>query len=290
MRNLNDVFVLDGKNQNSWHLDVAVEGLIDGDSSPVYDHLISLLHEEISIISNDTELPKRLFKFTGLPVIDDGTKPVINDIYEGALSFTKPKVFNDPMDPILREWLNIKGKESKTKLDKRLFKFLKNSLDNLRICCLSRQGDSIQLNPLMWAHYADKHKGICIEYVITQDMLDAYNDKNQVLKICDVRYRKHKVMNDYITLDNALLAKGDCWKNEKETRLIYYEKSDIADIRQSSNYRSLNGFRIKSIYMGYRIKENDKCAIIKAIQGKSIALYQMSFDNTDLTKMVAKRI
>ena len=290
MRNLNDIFILNETNHNSWQLDVAVEGLIDGDSWPVYDHLISLLFEEISEINNYTKMPTSLFRFSGLAVLDDGTKPVINDIVNEALSFAKPKVFNDPLDPILREWMNLKQKSSVSKQDKRLFKYLKNSLESLRICCLSRRGDSIQLNPLMWAHYADKHKGICIEYEITKDMLDAYNDNNQVLRICDVRYRKHKVMNDFITLDNALLAKGAPWQYEKETRLLYYEKSDIAEIRQSGNYKSLGGFRIKSIYFGYRLKEKDKSEIIKATKGKSITLYQMRFDNADLTKMVAERV
>lgn len=26
-----------------------------------------------------------------------------------------------------------------------------------------------------------------------------------------VRYRGHKILNDFITLDNALLAKAKCW-------------------------------------------------------------------------------
>lgn len=290
MRNLNDIFILNETNHNSWQLDVAVEGLIDGDSLPVYDHLIGLLYEEISKIKNSTKMPTSLFRFSGLPILKDGTKPVINDIVNEALSFAKPKVFNDPMDPILREWMNLKEKSSGSKLDKRLFKYLKKSLENLRICCLSRQGDSIQLNPLMWAHYADKHKGICIEYEITKNMLDAYNENKQVLRICDVRYREHKVMDDFITLDNALLAKGASWKYEEETRLLYYEESDVAEIRQSGDYKSLRGFRIKSIYFGYRLKEKDKSEIIKAIKGKDITLYQMKFDNTDLTKMIAYRV
>ena len=290
MRNLNDIFILNETNQNSWQLDVAVEGLIDGDSSSVYDHLISLLYEEVSKINNYTKMPTSLFRFSGLPVLKDGTKPVINDIVNGALSFARPKVFNDPLDPILREWMKLKEKNSVSKQDKRLFRYLKNSLENLRICCLSREGDSIQLNPLMWAHYADKHKGICIEYEITKDMLDAYNDNSQVMRICDVRYLGHKVMNDFITLDNALLAKGSPWKYEEETRLLYYEKSDVAETRQSSNYKSLGGFRIKSIYFGYRLIEKDRSEIIKATKGKSITLYQMRFDNADLTKMVAERV
>lgn len=298
MRNLNDIFVLDGANPNSWHLDVAVEGLLDGDSVSVYDHLISLLFEEFSIISNDTKTPIYLFRFTGLPVLQKGkvdeTKPVINDIVNEALTFAKPKVFNDPMDPILREWMGLKKKEAVTKLDKRFFKYLKNSLENLRICCLSRnEGNrhrSVQFDPLMWAHYADKHKGICIEYEITDDMLNAYNNDNQVLRICNVRYRGRKTMSDYITLDNALLAKGSSWDYEHETRLLYYDETVISKTRKSGDYLSLGGFRIKSIYLGYRISEKDKSEVINAIKGKRIDLYQVHFDYADLTRLIADRV
>ena len=36
-----------------------------------------------------------------------------------------------------------------------------------------------------------------------------------------VRYRGHKILNDFITLDNALLAKAKCWEYEQETHLFY---------------------------------------------------------------------
>ncbi len=289
MRNLNDIFILDGANHNNWHLDVAVEGLMDGDPKAVYYHLNSLLYEEFSKINNDTKTPINLLKFSKLR-IKDGTKPVIKDIVNEALTFAKPKVFNDPMDPIIREWMDLKKKEAVTKLDKRFFQYLKNSLENLRVCCLSRCNHSMHLNPLMWAHYADMHKGICIEYEITNDMLSAYNNDNQVLKICDVRYRASKMMNDYITLDNALLAKGSPWEYEHETRLLYYDQDDVATVRKSGNYKCLSGFRIKSIYLGYRISDVDKKDVLEACRGKHVDLYQVSFRHDDITKLTATRL
>lgn len=305
LRNLNDIFLFDGANRNSWHLDVAIESILDGDTQYVRDHLNELLYEEFSSIPNERDYYGSLYRFTSLPVLNKGKiderKPVISDIKNGALSFANPKVFNDPMDPILREWLNYKKKESRSSVKKKLFDHLTNALDNLKICCLSRNSESddefvyddhrrMSLNPLMWAHYADKHRGVCIEYEITDDMITAHNDSHQVLRINNVRYRDRKVMSDYITLDNALLAKGASWQYENETRLLYYDKNNVSENGKADDYISLSGFRIKSIYLGYRIKKKDKIDVIEASKGKGITLFQVSFSRNDITKLIATEI
>ena len=304
LRNLNDIFLLDGANRNSWHLDVAIESILDGDAQYARDHLNELLYDEFSSIPNERGYHGHLYRFTSLPVLNKGkineNKPVISDIKNEALSFANPKVFNDPMDPILREWLNYKKKESRSSVKKKIFDHLTNALDNLKICCLSRDSENddeyvydhrrMSLNPLMWAHYADKHRGICIEYEITDGMITAHNDAHQVLRINNVRYRDRKVMSDYITLDNALLAKGASWQYENETRLLYYDKNINTTSGKADDYLSLSGFRIKSIYLGYRIKKQDKIDVIEASERKGITVFQVSFNNNDITSLIATEV
>lgn len=76
-----------------------------------------------------------------------------------------------------------------------------------------------------------------------------------------VRYRNNKILKDFITLDNALLAKAKCWDYEQETRLIYYTKSKL-----NSDYVPLPGFPIKAIFMGYRISSKVRDFLKKFVQ------------------------
>ena len=294
-RNLNDLFCYKSSSQIDSQLDMAMESILDGDSSDAFYHLSQLLYDEISTLPMIPQQRVSLFRFTRLPVLNNGSKPIIEDIRHQAITFSNPKYFNDPMDPILREWLSQKKKEKLPKPIRQIFAQLMKSLDNLRICCLS-SNDSIghsepmYLNPLMWAHYAGMHKGVCIEYEITNDMINAHNDSHQVLRMANVRYRNNKVMNDFITLDNALLAKGSSWNYENETRLINYSMDSVSRTREIGSYKTMMGFEINSVYLGYRIMENDRKDIQKAIKGKRIKLYQVRFDDNNITKLIADRI
>ena len=280
MRNLNDIFNIDTSKNVNWQLDIAIESLMDGDSGPAYEHLTNLLYDELSEIPIYEGPSMNLYKFARLVVLNKGTvnecKPIINDIKNNCLTFGNPKNFNDPMDPILREWLNLRKKRSHNTIDKKLFKLLTNCINNLRICCLSKKVPSscdVFLNPLMWSHYADSHRGICIQYEITEDNLNSYNDNERILRLGSVRYRNSKAMSDYITLDNALLAKGECWNYEHEERLIYYSKNNIRtarqDIKEKDGYTSLKGFKITAIFLGYRISDNDKREVVEAVRGRT---------------------
>lgn len=301
MRNLNDIFNIDTSNNVSSQLEIAVESLMDGDSEPAYEHLTNLLYDELSEIPIYEGPSMNLYRFARLVVLNKGTdnecKPITNDIKNNYLTFGNPKNFNDPMDPILREWLNLRKKRSRSSRDKQLFKLLNNCIDNLRICCLSKKdskSDDVFLNPLMWSHYADSHKGICIQYEITKDTLEAHNNDEHILRIGSVKYRNRKAMSDYITLDNALLAKGECWSYEREERLIYYCKNNIKTTRQenkqNNGYISLRGFKITAIFLGYRISADDKREVIEAVKERNIDLYQVGFDENDITKLKATKL
>lgn len=170
------------------------------------------------------------------------------------------------------------------------FKLLKDVIDNhLRISCIasSKNDNSMKakLNPLMWAHYSCNHKGICIQYDLSNLIVLSHNNDGQILRMSDVRYRDHKILNDFITLDNALLAKAKCWEYEQETRLIYYTKSKL-----NSEYVPLTGFPIKAIFMGYRISSKVRDFLKKFVSTHNIDLYQMTFLPDDITRMSARKI
>lgn len=315
MRNLKTIFNVENP---SFHMDIAMEGIIDGNYGSAYKHCIEQLFDEFK------ELPQlngthRLYRFVGIPN-KVGRESLIQDIAHNRITLANPKIFNDPMDPILREWLEMQIRDAKFNEDARTFKLLKTALKRLRICCLSGYKESHWLdretisehqeqvyNPLMWAHYANSHKGICIEYEITPESISRHNNDKELLRLCPCAYRDHKPMSNGITLDNALMAKASCWSYEEEARLIYYSKDmskwanpNYKDKNGKKNtkevklldYIFLEGFSVKAIYFGVRISQKDYFDVMRPLQkdNPSIKLYKMEFKKEDITQLKAIEI
>jgi hypothetical protein len=99
------------------------------------------------------------------------------------LGFRKPEFFNDPFE--LTALSNSVGPANKQET-------LKIRIDQLRdqvaVLCLTRSA----FNPLMWAHYADQHKGFVIGYDTSGPFLNSpeYNLITVDIRRCSVR--KHK--------------------------------------------------------------------------------------------------
>ena len=186
------------------------------------------------------------------------------------------------------------------------------STQNINIRCgsaepvpltLSKRQDQVY-NPLMWSHYANSHKGICIEYEINPECLARHNNDNELLRLCPCAYKDHKPMSDGITLDNALMAKASCWSYEEEARLIYYSKNmskwanpNYKDKNGKKNtkearlldYIFLEGFSVKAIYFGVRISQKDYNDVMRLLQSNnpSVKLYKMEFKKDDITQLKA---
>lgn len=316
MRNLKTIFNLENPQP---HMDIAMEGIMDGNSGSAFAHCVELLFDEFNELPQVTR-PCRLFRFVGVPSKGEGRESIITDVIQNRITLGNPENFNDPMDPIIREWLKQQGKSVNSKIESKTFKLLKSALKRLRICSLSgykdasnldrltdSQHDNQYLKPLMWSHYANSHKGICIEYEITPPSLEKYNNSNQLLRLCPVAYRSHKPMDDGITLDNALLAKADCWEYEKEARLIYYSKDmskwidhkwDEASHEERSNkqkllnYISLEDFQVKAVYFGCKVSKKDFDEINSQLQvfNTDVQKYKMKFCEDDITRLEAVRI
>lgn len=299
-------------------MDIAMEGILDGNYGSANQHCIEQLYDEFK------ELPQlkathHLYRFVGIPE-KEGRESLILDIAHNRITLSNPKNFNDPMDPILREWLKMQICDAKLEEDGKTFKLLKNAFKHLRICSLSGYKESHWYdrltiskrqeqvcNPLMWAHYANRHKGICIEYEVTPECLARHNSDNELLRLCPCAYRKHKPMTDGITLDNALMVKASCWSYEEEARLIYYSKDmsqwanpNYKDKNGKKNtkearlldYIFLEGFSVKAIYFGVRISQKDYNDVISPLQklNPSVEVYKMEFNNDDITQLKANKI
>lgn len=153
-----------------------------------------------------------------------------------------------------------------------------DKLQMLRDCayikCFSEQYNS----SVMWAHYADNHRGICVEYDLS--LLDGEDEVlphifpvlyvegrpfsgEAALEICDSqKWLNNDIFHnaypsDAEILDDALLMflfKGEEWKPEREWRILYskhqlYNRSASNIIDQTISFDCAT-----AIYLGARIE------------------------------------
>ena len=88
-------------------------------------------------------------------------------------------------------------------------------LDSYPFYCLSKNGKS----NLMWSHYADSHKGFCIEFKTEYLKADRVEYQMEIPEIELIDFLNHKTQKDFSKkIWDALRTKLEEWKYEDEYR------------------------------------------------------------------------
>ncbi len=148
----------------------------------------------------------------------------------------------------------------------------------LRICSLS----SIKDNQVLWSMYADNFKGACIEYEIDKKLpkrviYQHRDDYDPLFRMMEMIYNQksiHKNTTDCIenTIKNLLLSKDPSWKFQKEYRVMIF--NDTPEIEEKNKVSC----KIKAIYLGYKISEDNRNKILSACRNK-FALKEMKINH-----------
>lgn len=159
-------------------------------------------------------------------------------------------------------------------------------------------------NTLMWSHYADSNRGVCVEYdlkLLSRPLFDItihlfpviYTSERLLFKNLSSLLTDHMELKFDISqnavysgeecLDDILplfLSKGKCWEYEQEWRIIYTLKQ-MYDIDDQTLYNGTIPFPcISGVYLGYRIdsevRENiiEICQRLTEKEGRKISAYQ----------------
>jgi len=179
-------------------------------------------------------IPDRVFKYA---TVNDSLK---DSLREGYLWFSKPDDFNDPFDcwTALVDFsqpkdyleklvddrfphLNRRDRRAKKRivtndLDKasNVYKALTHqTMQMMGVCCFTLNDDHI----LMWSHYANNHRGLCLEFEPVVDL--AY------FLTAEVKYSdQFDPLNYFSSEDDALmimvLTKSTVWSYEREIRIM----------------------------------------------------------------------
>lgn len=167
---------------------------------------------------------------------------------------------------------------------------VQNDLQSFRVSCFAESPYSI----LMWSHYANCHKGFCIEYEIPP-----YSEANELLYhnlhpviYSDTRisvleqylkYLKTPKLSVDILWDiykYGLLMKSMDWKYQNEWRLV------LPDNMISNNICKF--FKIKKVYLGNKMCKADRWTLIEICNKQQIPyigvnIAQEKYEMTDCT-------
>ncbi len=203
----------------------------------------------------------------------------IKIIENNSIGFTQPKYFNDPFEseasyPL--EELKDPFQQFRNYIKKETWK------NNTGILSLTRQ----PLNPLMWAHYGNEHKGMVIGFDVTCSEFSCENTNFIPVQFGNVIYTDKKPVNSFIStpqevievggtfhfpygqleqLQRLFLYKPACWAYEEEVRVAKCLKGlGIENTNKSGNFSivevqnrplyllNLKPGTIKEVYVGAR--------------------------------------
>jgi hypothetical protein len=146
-------------------------------------------------------------------------------------------------------------------------------IQNSGIACFSESHTNI----LMWSHYANSHKGMCLEFM---PQLAGWD------RIFPVVYSNHPPLFNPFSISKSpyefvlqyLLTKAFDWQYEKEWRMII-EGGDTG-LRYQTRVLS-------SIYLGCKISEEDKNHLISILKNTETQIFQMTLSSLEF-KLEAK--
>jgi hypothetical protein len=137
-------------------------------------------------------------------------------------------------------------------------KAIQRMVSERRIYCLTPDPDST----LMWSHYAENHRGICLEFGV---------DNPLFTRALQVLYREqyplwipHEFEAQQARTIEMILTKAEDWGYEKEFRLISVMSGSATDcLRAQDDYFLLPPGALKSVIAGCQADYDAVKAIVK---------------------------
>lgn len=215
---------------------------------------------------------------------------LFDDLEKDQITLSRPSCMNDPFDSLYSIWSRPENLYDTCK-DKKHMKMFHKSFDYYRFCsfCIDDDKNSILNNNLMWSHYANEHKGVCIRYKLMDNCISSsisldihHQTCLRRIHYCNNENQSISVNKKSITIEAAFAHKEECWIKEKESRLICFDDT-TEDDRITIPYDE--GISIEAVYFGLNCSEVDEANIKKLLAGKQVKYYYMKLDNKNVYRM-----
>lgn len=169
----------------------------------------------------------------------------------------------------LRKVIADGGREAYLAKESALFQKL--VLQSFGVCSLSEINDDI----LMWSHYADGHKGFCLEFSrVPENIFEyaqpvKYPDSDEFPYVDYWNVQKDELIEDIIQI---VTTKSRHWSYEKEWRAI--DRPSSSDESYKGHVEKLPEDTLSGIIFGVEMPNNDRETIKSIVAGKDVNLYE----------------
>lgn len=186
------------------------------------------LYKYVSIETAEKILSNNTLKFSTVDELNDPHELAIPSLNIRITDKLKKQISNEIITKYGNQNSNIEEHLLSISNDQ-YYKSLYSELEALRksigILCLSKENS----NTLMWTHYADNHKGICLGFSLP----------SVISNLCiafEVRYENSITANNFLCTDEDddffaiakwIFTKSNNWSYEKEVRAISFEQNGL---------------------------------------------------------------
>ncbi|MCX5818853.1 MAG: DUF2971 domain-containing protein [Deltaproteobacteria bacterium] len=217
-------------------------------------------------------------------------KHFLQSLVNSELHFARPEALNDPFDcrvdfraSLERAIIRAEGANQETLKELRRIMNedvrsdeIRAFVENIGVCSFSLTLE----NTLMWSHYADNHRGVCLTYGFPKAFFD--ETVNDILGIVKVDYGPDPlsdwflhILDESVSLDRfirllikkAFTVKAELWRHEEEARIV----------RKTAGIQSIDRNFLKQVCFGLATPDAD-IALVKNIIarcGYDVALCRM---------------
>lgn len=177
--------------------------------------------------------PATLYRYRSLAQFDQEVQ-ALEDKYIWGSSFAK---LNDPMEGSFRQSSKLGKAASRYSADVQL------QIDNVGIGSFCEIGNHV----LMWAHYADQFRGICIAYNLTELIRHMDGDVTFTrIAYSDSSARLTKVHSDTALVAKRILSrKTRAWLYEREWRMFSSTQGEQSYYARTCVRRVITGHKME---------------------------------------------
>jgi len=217
----------------------------------------------------------RLYKY----VPAEGARQILTN---QSLRFTPLQEYNDPFEGENVYQFTLDGNGNVSVIDAEgKFRSLRHCPDLQAVekarsqvygsaaCCFCERFDSV----ILWAHYADQHKGVCLEFEFPR-FTTGFGDfesleDGQCMLFEEVNYSKQRpllLMNTdqasvvpYEMIEKSILTKSLDWAYEEEWRFVKRNSSEVS-------YERFKKSRLKRVIFGLRTPKQEKASLCEIVR------------------------
>lgn len=221
----------------------------------------------------------------------------IADLKDNKITFSSLSDFNDPVDSAYFACADYYISTLTDPVQKMMDEISREAYNGLRAKCFitskhlpnhtNYRPSSIDiapyLNTIMWAHYADYHKGYCAMYNFPSNLTVVEDNLGYVLYTGEIDYVEELQYPSEIDFRQGFMTKSKRWEYEHEKRMLYFQRDGVSGGHPEVK---LPDGCLKEVYIGLRCEDED--VIMDAVADKpDVKVYKMQISKSDIYSLEA---